>query len=170
MLGNRLQENLEYRLNAAERSTAKGLIRDFVVGVLERNSNRNFDKETRKIYHLLGNYVNGFQDEETVYREITAQFKNRVIDLGGESKSRVKSLEEKAPYIIAASAISLFVPSLAPIALMAFILGSTALMEKSREYKAQRTEATEKYNLVEFLGSRQGARTVKSLKSIILEG
>ena len=159
-----------YKLTPEEKSTAKKLVTEFVGEVLRRNSNGNSDLETGGIYNLLGNYVDGFYDEEMVYREITAQFKNHATTLIGANRARTKRLQEKAPYILAASFIPLLVPPIAPLAFMAFIMGSTVLIEKDKREKFQIREAIERYNLVEFLGCRQGARAVRNLKSIIEGG
>lgn len=159
-----------YRLNAEEKLAAEILIKEFVGGVLKRNSNGNLDAETRGTYNLLENYVNGFHDEETVYREITAHFRNYATTLIGENKARTDGLKEKAPYVLAASVIPFFVPQIAPLVLIAFAMGSTVLIGKNKRYNFKIMDATLKYDLVESLGCRQGARTVKSLRSIIAGG
>ncbi len=160
-----------YKLTPEEKSTAKILVTQFVGEVLRRNSNGNFDLETNSTYNLLGNYANGFHNEEMVYREITAQFKNHAATLKGANKARREKLQEKAPsYIIAASIVSLIVPPIAPTVFMTFAIGSIFLLEKNKRDLLKILEATEEYYLVDSLGGRQGARAVRNLKSIIEGG
>ena len=83
-----------YKLTPEEKSTAKILVTQFVGEVLRRNSNGNFDLETNSTYNLLGNYANGFHNEEMVYREITAQFKNHAATLKGANKARREKLQD----------------------------------------------------------------------------
>lgn len=161
---------MAYRLNAEEKYMAKELITGFVGWVLEKNSDGDIDIEKRGTYNLLENYVNGFHNEEMVYREITAKFKNHVTALIGENRARTERLKEKIPYVLAASVIPLFVPSLTPLALMAFMVGPAVLMKRDKKDMIQIIEARKRYNLVDSLGCRQGAKTVKSLMLIIAGG
>ncbi len=159
-----------YKLTPEDKSTAKILVTQFIGEILRKNSNGNFDLETNSTYNLLGNYANGFHNEEMVYREITAQFKNHAATLVEANKERKKRLHEKAPYILAASFIPLLVPPIAPVVLMALVVGSTVLIDKNKRDLLKIMGATKEYDLVDSLGCRQGARIVRNLKSIIAGG